>query len=130
MTSAAPSNPSQPRHGSNDFVRPVLCVSDADTAHELPRRWPSVPTRELVRIQVALLQIQHSGRKGRPLHLPGPSQALLDLVTVELSRRRETVATRSHSDNHEDTPMAGRFAPVSDPPGTPRAVDQFIQDQD
>lgn len=70
---------------------------------QLFRRWPSVPSRELERIRRVLLhcdEISHSDSTHRLSEL---AQALLDLVTGELERRRD-------SGNHQplrDNPAAG-----------------------
>ncbi len=56
---------------------------------QLFRRWPLVPSRELERIRQVLLHCDELGHPAATHHLSEPAQALLDLVTVELQRRRE-----------------------------------------
>ncbi|MGP0224450.1 hypothetical protein [Paenarthrobacter sp. NCHU4564] len=60
----------------------------AIAVRQLFRRWPLVPTRELERIRHVLV---HCDQLGSPEthHLSEPAQALLDLITGELERRRE-----------------------------------------
>jgi hypothetical protein len=57
---------------------------------QLFRRWPSVPSRELERIRLVLLHCDEIAHPSATRRLSEPAQALLDLVTGELERRRES----------------------------------------
>lgn len=59
----------------------------AIAVRQLFRRWPLVPTRELERIRHVLIHCDELGSPGTH-HLSEPAQALLDLITTELERRR------------------------------------------
>lgn len=67
---------------------PLEPVYRPKAVQELLRRWPHVPTRELQRIQRALIHCQQVQHPGNADELTGPAQALLDRVTAELGRRR------------------------------------------
>lgn len=58
-------------------------------AQQLFRRWPFVPSRELERIRLVLLHCDEIAHPAATRRLSEPAQALLDLVTSELERRRE-----------------------------------------
>ncbi|WP_143711755.1 hypothetical protein [Paenarthrobacter aurescens] len=67
-------------------------LPESAVVQELFRRWPLVPSRELIRIRRALLQCRQIGRAGGGHELSEPALALLELVTAELERRRKPAA--------------------------------------
>jgi hypothetical protein len=70
-----------------EYGRPGVLAGPVGV-QELFRRWPLVPSRELIRIRRALLQCRQMGGEGREHELSEPALALLDVVTSELERRR------------------------------------------
>lgn len=80
----APIRPTHTRlHG------PGGSLSRQSAVQQLFRRWPRVPSRELERIRQVLLHCDELGNPAATHHLSEPAQALLDLVTTELERRRK-----------------------------------------
>ena len=76
---------------------------------QLFRQSPSVPSRELERIRLVLLHCDEIAHTAATHRLSEPAQALLDLVTGELERRRE-------SGHHQ--PL--NSSPASRHPGLPK----------
>ncbi|MFJ4210066.1 hypothetical protein ACIPY2_16560 [Paenarthrobacter sp. NPDC089675] len=90
-------------HGVAPFAAPIA-RRGANRPHDLPtkpdallgalavrelfRRWPLVPTRELERIRHVLVHCDQLG-SAETHHLSEPAQALLELVSTELDRRRQ-----------------------------------------
>lgn len=70
-----------------------------NAVQQLFRRWPFVPSRELERIRLVLLHCDEIAHPAVIRRLSEPAQALLDLVTGELARRRESGNHRPGSGN-------------------------------
>lgn len=101
------------RHGRSaapSTHAPLEPVYRSKAVQELLRRWPHVPTRELQRIQRALIHCQQVQHPGHADQLTGPAQALLDRVTAELGRRRSRDAHPSSArvENREEERPHGR----------------------
>ena len=77
-------------------MRPELAVGYASLAHahgadlmfDAFRRWPLVPSAQLVRLRSALLQCVELASPDNGRHLSESAGKLLRLVTDELDRRR------------------------------------------
>jgi len=74
---------------ASSYPGPAGSLHRAAAVQELFRRWPLVPSRELERVRRVLLQCQNIGPHSEN-GLSEPAQALLELVTTELERRRAT----------------------------------------
>lgn len=85
---------------SSEALRGYLPKPSA--VQQLFRRWPFVPSRELERIRRVLLHCDEIAHPAATHRLSEPAQALLDLVTSELERRRES----------------GHYHPLSNGPAT------------
>ncbi|UXM92059.1 hypothetical protein [Paenarthrobacter sp. JL.01a] len=74
-------------HGTHTAANKPDALPGAIAVRQLFHRWPLVPSRELERIRHVLL---HCDQLGSPdtHHLSEPAQALLELITSELDRRR------------------------------------------